>query len=115
MARTLSWKGAELILWPTLVFHPLKDTTAHAVSVTRAAENNCYVIVLMRTGQHVGIGLIGHSMIVNPDEVPLAEAAEGKTILVDTIDMDCVTNARTEGAKGIAPAFRHMKSFMGGS
>jgi formamidase len=85
VARTLAWKGAELIIWPTMLFHPLRNPLL-AVAVARAYENNCYLMAIMGTGQHGGIGLTGHSMIVDPDGLILTEVGDGETILVDTID-----------------------------
>jgi len=110
VARTLAWNGAELILWPTMAFHPIRNPLL-AIAVTRAFENNCYVMAIMGTGQHVGIGLAGHSMIVDPDGLILTEVGDGETILVDTIDLDNVTIARTEGGRGLTLIFRFLKLF----
>jgi formamidase len=65
VARALAFNGADLILWPTMSFHPLVEMTRVAAQA-RALESGCYVMATMGTGQHVGIGLMGHSMIVTP-------------------------------------------------
>jgi formamidase len=110
VARTLAWKGAELIIWPTMAFHPLRNPL-RSVAVARAWENNCYLMAIMGTGQHVGIGLSGHSMIVDPDGLILTEVGDGETILVDTIDLDNVTISRTDGGRGLTPVFRFMRLY----
>lgn len=110
VARTLAFNGAELILWPTAAFHPLLEPS-RAIAVSRALENNCYVMAIMGAGFCGGLGYIGHSMIVNPDGVILSEAGDGETILIDTVDMGYVSLARTEGGKGLMPSFRFLKIF----
>ena len=110
VARALAWNGAELILWPTMAFPPLRDPLL-AMAVARAWENNCYLMATCGTGQHVGIGLMGHSMLVDPDGQVLNEVGDGETILIDTVDFDYVTVARNGDGRRLTPVFKFMKLF----
>ncbi len=110
VARSLAFNGADLILWPTMCFHPLLEST-RVMAQARAIENGCYVMAVMGTGQHVGLGLIGHSMIVTPDGLISSEAGEGETILIDSIDPDLPAIAKSEGAKGLLAPLRHVDWF----
>jgi deaminated glutathione amidase len=110
VARALAFNGADLILWPTMSFHPLLEGT-RVMAQARALENGCYVMAVMGTGQHVGLGLIGHSMIVTPDGVISSEAGEGESLLIDVIDPELAATVKEEGAKGILTSLRHLDWF----
>jgi formamidase len=110
VARALAFNGADLILWPTMSFHPLLEGT-RVMAQARALENGCYVMAVMGTGQHVGLGLIGHSMIVTPDGVISSEAGEGESLLIDVIDPELPATVKEEGAKGILTSLRHLDWF----
>lgn len=110
VARSLAFNGADLILWPTMSFHPLLEGT-RVMAQARAIENGCYVMAVMGTGQHVGLGLIGHSMIVTPDGVISSEAGEGESLLIDVIDPELSAIVKQEGAKGCITGLSHLRWF----
>jgi formamidase len=110
VARSLAFNGADLIIWPTMLFHPLLDGT-RVIAQARAIENGCYVMAVMGTGQHVGLGLIGHSMIVTPDGIISSEAGEGESLLIDIIDPQIPAIVKKEGAKGCIAGLEHLRWF----
>jgi predicted amidohydrolase len=110
VARSLAFNGAEIILWNSMGFHPWKDI-AVATAITRAVENSCYVILSAGSGVHVGIGLHGNSMIVDPHGVVIMRVGDSPTIAMDVIDADNVTVARTEGGKGVLLPWQHLAQF----
>lgn len=110
MARSLVHNGAEIILWNTMGFHPLKDITV-ATAQVRAAENACYVVLSAGSGIHVGLGLHGNSMVVDPNGVVLSRADESETIFIETVDTAAVRIARTEGVKGMLAPLIDLERF----
>ena len=110
VARSLAFNGAEIILWNSMGFHPWKDI-AIATAITRAVENSCFVVLGAGSGIHVGIGLHGNSLIVDPHGVMIMHAGEGPTIAMDVIDVDSVTVARSEGGKGVLLPWQHLAQF----
>jgi len=110
VARPLAFNGAEIILWNSMGFHPWKDI-AVATAITRAVENSCYVVLSAGSGVHVGIGLHGNSMIVDPHGVVIMRVGDSPTIAMDVIDADNVTVARTEGGKGVLLPWQHLAQF----
>jgi len=63
----------------------------------RAIENGCFVVAPNQTGTHLpGRRCYGHSMIVDPWGVVLAQAAEEVGICVADLDLDAVAKVRTQ-------------------
>lgn len=110
VARSLAYNGAEIILWNSMGFHPLRELS-RAIAQTRALENSCYVVLGAGSGIHVGIGLHGNSMVVDPDGVVTSEVGETATILIDLIDVRNVAQTREEGTKGLLLPWTHLKTF----
>ena len=100
VARALAFNGAEIILWPSAGFHPLKALTT-AVAQTRAIENICYVVLAAGSGIFLGLGLHGNSMFIDPDGVVMSQCGETETIMMDVVDAEMVKAARVAGTKGI--------------
>jgi formamidase len=109
-ARSLAFNGAEIILWNSMGMHPMKEATV-ATAVTRALENSCYVVLGAGVGVHVGIGLHGNSMIVDPNGVTIVRAGEATTIAMDIVDTELVRIAQEEGTKGMLMPWVHLRQF----
>jgi predicted amidohydrolase len=60
----------------------------------RAIENQMYVIGCNTAGEHAGVAMGGHSMVVDPWGRVLAEAGEGEEVLDVEIDLEVVSSAR---------------------
>jgi 5-aminopentanamidase len=83
-ARICALEGADLIALPTnwpqgVEFHPQLFAPA------RAAENHCYLVAADRVGTERGVTFIGHSLIVDFDGKPLAQAGttDEETLVAD--------------------------------
>ena len=59
----------------------------------RAVENQMYVVACNTAGTHAGVPMGGHSMVVDPWGVVLAEAGEEEEVL--TVDLDLASVAST--------------------
>lgn len=78
----------------------------HVLVRARAIENQCYVLASAQQGEHPGGRRThGHSMIVDPWGVVLAECAcAGEDIAVADIDMACLDRVRQR-----LPVLRHRR------
>ncbi|GAA0485813.1 carbon-nitrogen family hydrolase [Salinibacillus aidingensis] len=65
-----------------------------ALLISRAIENQCFVIACNRVGADPNNTFGGHSIVVGPWGEVLAEAGEDETILYKEIDVDQVDNVR---------------------
>ncbi|WP_042201432.1 carbon-nitrogen family hydrolase [Paenibacillus camerounensis] len=93
--RAHTASGAEILFvsaeWP-------KPRLAHwrALLISRAIENQCYVIACNRAGADPANRFAGHSMIIDPWGDVLCEAAEEEEILTGEIDLGKVREVRQQ-------------------
>ena len=109
-ARALAFNGAEIILWNSMAFHPLKDVTV-AAATSRAFENSCYIVLACGSGTHVGLGLFGNSMFVDPNGVVMSQAGDAPTLFMDVVDTENVKAARTYGSKSMCRPLETLAQF----
>lgn len=98
VARTLAWKGAEVILWPAMVAAPHADfwgTTCKAHSIF----NQCFVVGISAVGLQGSFSGVGHTQVVDPNGVVLSELDSEEGILVEILDLDDVARVRRIGSK----------------
>ncbi|QSF45483.1 carbon-nitrogen family hydrolase [Paenibacillus tianjinensis] len=87
--------GAEVLFvsaeWPM-------PRLAHwrALLISRAIENQCYVIACNRAGADPANVFAGHSMIIDPWGEVISEAAESEMILSGSIDLQKVREVRQQ-------------------
>lgn len=67
-----------------------------ALLISRAIENQCYVVACNRAGQDPGNVFAGHSMIIDPWGEIIAEAGEGEEIISGHIDLQKVSQVRSQ-------------------
>jgi predicted amidohydrolase len=60
----------------------------------RAVENQMYVVACNTAGTHAGVPMGGHSMVVDPWGVVLAEAGEEEEVLAVDLDLASVASTR---------------------
>lgn len=60
----------------------------------RAVENQCFLLACNHAGTHCGVQGAGHSMIVDPNGVILAEAGADEQVLTAEINIDEVAQVR---------------------
>lgn len=93
--RVHTSKGAEVLFvsaeWP-------KPRLDHwrALLISRAIENQAYVVAVNRAGTDPNNTFAGHSMIVDPWGEIVCEAEEGVEILTGTIDLTKVKEVRNK-------------------
>lgn len=93
--RAHTAEGAELLFvsaeWP-------KPRLAHwrALLISRAIENQCYVIACNRAGADPANQFAGHSMIIDPWGDVICEAGEGEEIVTGEIDLHKVREVRKQ-------------------
>lgn len=104
MVRALAWKGAEVVLHPTMT--PTSDRDLELVlSQSNAIMNQCYFIDINGVGPWGG----GKSMIVDPDGRVLQQAGTNETILTEILDLDKVSQTREYGTLGLAQTLKQMR------
>ncbi|YCI75015.1 carbon-nitrogen family hydrolase [Bacillus sp. R1-10] len=93
--RAHTVQGAEVLFvtaeWP-------KPRLDHwrALLISRAIENQAYVVAVNRTGSDVNNIFAGHSLIIDPWGNIISEAGEGNELLTGTLDFNKVTEARNK-------------------
>ena len=93
--RVHSSKGAEVLFvsaeWP-------KPRLDHwrALNISRAIENQAYVVAVNRTGSDPNNIFAGHSLIVDPWGEIVSEAGDDVEILTGTIDFTKVNDVRSK-------------------
>jgi predicted amidohydrolase len=104
VVRSLVWKGAEVILQPTLT--PTSDRDLELVMCrANALFNQCYFISVNCVGEWGG----GRSTIIDPDGRILQEASSNQTALTEIIDLDHTTRTREFGTIGLAQTLKQLR------
>lgn len=87
--------GAELITVPSAFTVPTGEAHWHTLLRARAIETQCYVLAPAQEGAHGG-GRVsyGHTLIVDPWGVVLAECGEGEGLVLAEIDRAKVQELR---------------------
>lgn len=91
--RAHTAKGAEIIFvsaeWP-------KPRLDHwrSLLISRAIENQAYVVAVNRSGSDLNNVFAGHSMIIDPWGAVISEAGEDIEILTGTLDLAKVSEVR---------------------
>lgn len=103
--RKLTDLGASFITTPAaFTLHTGKDHW-HVLVRARAIENQAFVIAPAQYGHHHGQRVTyGHSLIVDPWGVPLAEAADGEGVILAELDL----NRQSELRRNL-PCLEHIK------
>jgi omega-amidase len=63
--------------------------------ISRAVENQCYVVACNRAGKDPKNTFAGHSMVVDPWGEVIAEAGEDEEILFADLDLSLVQKVRS--------------------
>lgn len=91
--RRLIDKGARVIILPAEWPHPRLEHWK-ILTRARAIENQCFFIAANAVGSQGRFHFCGHSAVIDPWGVTIAEAGEHETVLTATIDVDEVDRAR---------------------
>lgn len=105
--RRLSQAGAQFLAIPAAFTRTTGRAHWHVLLRARAIENGCYVFAPAQCGVHAeGRTTFGHSLIVDPWGVVLAEADDAPGIIHAEIDPRQVAQARRR-----IPALSHDRPF----
>jgi predicted amidohydrolase len=92
VTRTLALHGADLVAHPTN-FPIAAKVQTEVITLARAAENRIYLLTANRVGKERWGEFCGHSQIVDPHGVRLAEAdPTEETLLVGEVDLEKARN-----------------------
>jgi formamidase len=108
VARSLIWHGAEIIIWPSMIFHPHEEMW-RTIAKARALENQCFIVGINGCGYHGGATLVGHSLFVDPTGIIISEAGGGEAVLIETLNLDIVKEVREKGTKRGNTLLKHWK------
>jgi predicted amidohydrolase len=104
VVRSLVWKGAEVILQPTMT--PTSDRELELVMCrANALFNQCFFISVNCVGVWGG----GRSTMIDPDGRILQEASTNQTVLTEIIDLDHTTRTREFGTIGLAQTLKQLR------
>ena len=98
VARTLAWKGAEVILWCAMVAANHVDFWTTACKA-HSQFNQCFVVGISAVGLQGSYSGAGHTQIVDPNGAVLSELGSEEGILVEIIDLDHVDRVRRIGSR----------------
>jgi len=105
--RALARAGAEVIAVPAAFTKQTGEAHWHVLLRARAIETGSYVLAATQGGLHEnGRSTFGHSMIVSPWGVVLAEAGEDPSVIFADIDLAAVADARAR-----IPSLKHGRDF----
>jgi predicted amidohydrolase len=93
--RALAFRGATLIVVPANWPIPRVAAWSHLL-VSRAMENQCYVVGVNRVGTGAGLEYDGCSAIVDPMGEVLASGRDTEQILIADLDPGRVARVRTD-------------------
>lgn len=93
--RALAESGAEMLSVPSAFTRTTGQAHWHILLRSRAIETGCFVIAPAQTGEHAeGRKTYGHSLIVDPWGVVLADGGEDVGVVSAEIDLGRVAEVR---------------------
>ncbi len=95
--RALADRGADILMVPSAFTLMTGKDHWHALLRARAIENQCYVMAPGQWGAHDDEGLrrsYGHSVIIDPWGIVVAECADGEGVCYAEIDYDRMRRIR---------------------
>jgi deaminated glutathione amidase len=99
------FRDLALILVPSAFTAVTGAAHWHVLLRARAIENQCYVLAAAQGGLHPnGRRTYGHSLIIDPWGIVVAERAEGPGVVVADIDPERIAQVRRE-----LPALEHQR------
>lgn len=105
--RALAKAGAEFLAIPSAFTKTTGAAHWHVLARARAIETGCYVLAPAQCGTHAkGRKTFGHSLIIDPWGVVLADGGEDVGIVAAELDRETVAAARRR-----IPALDHDRAF----
>ena len=95
LSQALASAGAELLTYPSAFTVTTGQAHWEALLRARAIETQCYVVAAAQSGKHgAKRSSYGHSMIVDPWGVVVAQCGEGEGVAMANIDLEYLNNIR---------------------
>jgi len=95
LSQALASAGAELLTYPSAFTETTGQAHWEALLRARAIETQCYVVAAAQTGKHgPKRSSYGHSMIVDPWGVVVAQCGEGEGVAMANIDLEYLNNIK---------------------
>ena len=105
--RDLALAGAQLITVPSSFTVPTGQAHWHVLLRARAIETGSFVLAAAQGGVHEsGRATYGHSVVINPWGEVVAERADGTGLLIATLDLNQITQARKR-----VPSLKHARPY----
>ena len=105
--RDLALAGAQLITVPSSFTVPTGQAHWHVLLRARAIETGCFILAPAQHGVHEdGRETYGHSVVINPWGEVVAERAVGEGLLMATLDLNQITQARKR-----VPSLKHARPY----
>lgn len=105
--RTLALSGAKIIAVPAAFTRITGQAHWHVLLRSRAIETGCFIIAPAQGGKHDdGRETYGHSLIIDPWGVILAEGSVDPGVIVATLDL-----AKVDDVRGKVPSLKHIRPF----
>ena len=107
--RSLAQNGADFLAIPAAFTRPTGRAHWHVLMRARAIETGCFVFAPAQCGDHAGDRqTYGHSLIISPWGVVLADGGEQPGYILAQIDTDEIAEARQK-----IPSLNHDRPFTG--
>lgn len=104
--RRLSLLGAEVLLVPAAFLERTGSAHWEPLLRARAIENQCYVVAASQEGRHSSTRTnYGHSCVIDPWGVVIAQASEEERLIYADIDLEYLKEVRAK-----LPSLQHRRS-----
>jgi len=104
--RSLAQAGASFLAVPAAFTRTTGQAHWHVLLRSRAIETGCYVFAPCQYGQHGSAESYGHSLIIDPWGVVIADAGDGPGFALAEVDPELVLHSRS-----MIPALEHDRPF----
>lgn len=105
--RSLASAGASILTAPSCFTRPTGEAHWHTLLRARAIENGCFMIAAAQCGDHEdGRKTYGHSLIVDPWGIVIADAGPEPGVIVADLDM-----ARVAEVRSMVPSLSNGRAF----
>lgn len=95
--RQLAWRGAEVVLQPSLTTTSDRDAEL-VLTRANAIANQLFVVNLNAAAP----AALGRSVIVDPEGLVRINSGSGEELLTDVLDLDAVSRVREFGTAGVS-------------
>jgi predicted amidohydrolase len=107
LCRSLAHGGAKIITVPAAFAQTTGEAHWHVLLRSRAIETGCFIVAPCQTGMHGSSESYGHSMIIDPWGIVLADGGLKPGIVSTTLNLSLVTERRA-----MIPSLQHDRHYL---